>query len=421
MNNRHQHNSSPVDQVKPSDQRKNANRLPITVWIMAGISLSVALGFGIVAPVLPTFAKQFGVSNFAASAVVAVFAGVRLLCSPLVGRWTVRFTPRNVLECGLLIVAASSALAGLADNYWQLLVLRGAGGLGSAMFSVSGMTLLLGAVQPNQRGRSVALYQGGFLVGAIAGPGLGGIVSAISLRAPFFFYAGTLVLAAVVALALRRLPRNPNQSTTKAVTSLAGIMRNRDYQAAMLANLCHGWTSHGLRSALVPLLVAQVIYSNPETATRMTGVAMAVAAAVQAIAVWPAGQIVDRLGRRAPILFGSIASAIAFSLLPLCRSIVPLTVALAAYALASATLGSAPAAVVGDVAGPQGGRAVAWFSMMADIGGLTAPLVGGLLADSLGFRAALWSGCLFWLASAVLAWRMPDAATQAKRERVNRG
>ncbi len=52
--------------------------LPVEVTAVSMVAFCVALGFGIVAPVIPAFAREFGVSAFAASSVVSVFAGMPL-------------------------------------------------------------------------------------------------------------------------------------------------------------------------------------------------------------------------------------------------------------------------------------------------------------------------------------------------------
>src|SRR3954464_8691813 len=150
----------------------------------------VALGFGLVAPALPLFAREFGVGKAAAGAVVSAFAFMRLVMAPVVGRLGHAFGERVMLATGIGVVAVSSALAGLAQSYWQLLVLRGVGGLGSIMFSVSAAGLLIRVTPSHQRGRAQGVFAASFLVGLIAGPAVGTIVG-FSLRAPFFFYAGT--------------------------------------------------------------------------------------------------------------------------------------------------------------------------------------------------------------------------------------
>jgi hypothetical protein len=45
--------------------------LPVEVAVLASIAFFVALGFGIVIPSIPIYAESFGVSAFAASAVIS--------------------------------------------------------------------------------------------------------------------------------------------------------------------------------------------------------------------------------------------------------------------------------------------------------------------------------------------------------------
>ena len=159
--------------------RRLLGDLPSAVGVLAAVAFAVALGFGIVAPVIPLFAREFGVGNAAAGAVVSAFALMRLTSALAGGRLVERFGERAVLAAGLAIVAVSSVLAGLAQSYPQLLVLRGVGGVGSAMFTVSAVSLLLRIVRSDQRGRASAWFQGGFLAGGVAGGGLGGDVEPV--------------------------------------------------------------------------------------------------------------------------------------------------------------------------------------------------------------------------------------------------
>jgi MFS family permease len=377
------------------------------------MAVCVALGFGIVVPVLPTFAASFGVGSFAASAVVSAFAFARLVFSPGVGRLDDRFGERTVLIAGLLIVAASSAAAGMATSYAQLLILRGLGGIGSAMFSVAGMSLLLGSVGPELRGRASALYQGGFLLGGVAGPAAGGLFSAISLRAPFFVYAVTLGLAALVALGLPRRALADGVPHPTGRHRLGEVARDRRFLAACFANLCHGWNSHGVRSALVPMLVATTMYTDPQVAARWTGIAMAVAAGAQALALYPAGTVTDLWGRRGPMVLGGAMAALGMAAIPFTRSIVALGAVLVVYALASALVGTAPAALVGDVAGPGGDRVIAVFSMSSDVGAIVGPLVAGFLADRFSFTVAFAVGAAAWAGSVVLSARLREHSPKA--------
>ena len=108
-----------------------------------------------------------------------------------------------LLATGIGVVAVSSALAGLSQSYWQLLVLRGAGGIGSIMFSVSAASLLVRVTPSHLRGRAQGVWAGAFLIGLVAGPAVG-TVATFSLRLPFFLYAGTLVVAGLLGLGALR-------------------------------------------------------------------------------------------------------------------------------------------------------------------------------------------------------------------------
>jgi len=146
--------------------------MPREVGVLTAVAFAVAVGFGVVAPAIPVYAREFGVGRTAAGAVISAFAFMRLVSALGSGRLVNRFGERVVLATGIGIVAVSSALAGLAQTYTQLLLLRGVGGVGSAMFTVSAISLLLRVVDADQRGKATGLWQSGFLIGAIAGGSL---------------------------------------------------------------------------------------------------------------------------------------------------------------------------------------------------------------------------------------------------------
>jgi DHA1 family multidrug resistance protein-like MFS transporter len=76
--------------------------LPIEVTSVSMVAFCVALGFGIVAPVIPAFAREFGVSALAASSVVSVFAGMRLAGAPLAGKFVDLIGERRTLSLSLI-------------------------------------------------------------------------------------------------------------------------------------------------------------------------------------------------------------------------------------------------------------------------------------------------------------------------------
>ena len=389
--------------------------LPREVYVLGLIAFCVAVGFGVLVPVLPVFARSFGVDNFAVGAVVSAFAALRLVTSPFCGRLIDTFGERLVMAVGIFIVALSSGLAGISASYLQLLVLRGIGGVGSAMFTVSATTLLLTSVEAGMRGRATGFYQGGFLLGGMTGPAIGGLLSTFSLTAPFFFYAATLAVAGTVGLLLLRTRSVQVDGPDLPVVPFRDVLRDRRYQAACVTNLAQGWTSFGVRSTLVPVLVVEVL----DRPTSWTGTAFACAAVVQTLAVGPAGRFVDTVGRRPAMIGGGVLAGLSILAVPFAPGIGWLVVALCLYGVAAAFLGTAPAATVGDAAGGRSGTAVAVFSMCADVGAIVGPLVAGLLADSFSYPVAFAAGAALLLVGAAASARMPRSGAPAEDRRAD--
>src|SRR5947209_2434843 len=103
--------------------------------MLVAVSFVIAVGFGIVAPALPTFARSFNVSVTAASIVISAFAFMRLSFAPVSGRLVSALGERPVYIGGITVVGLSTGACAFAADYWQLLVLRSLGGIGSTMFT----------------------------------------------------------------------------------------------------------------------------------------------------------------------------------------------------------------------------------------------------------------------------------------------
>ena len=379
--------------------------LPRDVLVLGSIAFLVAVGFGVMIPVLPVFARSFQVTNFMVGLVISSFAFVRLLTSPWCGRLNAWLGERTALGIGMFIVAASSAAAGLATSFWWLLIMRALGGIGSAMFTVAAMTLLLGSVDASMRGRASGFYSGGFLLGGMAGPAVGGLLAQISLTAPFFFYAIMLGAAGVVGLLVLSPPRTQADKAARPTFPLGQAVRDVRYQAALLSAFGQGWQSFGVRSSLVPVLVVEVLHRQPS----WTGTAFAIAAVAQTLALAPVGRAVDRIGRRPLMIGAGVLTGLAALATPFAPNIWVLTLILCVYGIGSAMHATAPTAAVGDVVGPTGGTPIAVFSMMSDIGAIIGPLAAGALADQVSMPVAFAVGGAILLSGAAYSWFMPRA------------
>jgi MFS family permease len=293
-------------------------------------------------------------------------------------------------------------LAGLAESYWQLLVLRGVGGVGSVMFSVSAASILIQVTPNHLRGRAQGAWAGAFLVGLIAGPALGTVAS-WSLRAPFFVYAGTLAVAGALALIRLRHSEFAIGATgtrtrkDRAPITLRTALANRAYLGALCATFAGAWTVVGARSAIVP----QYVTDGLGLGTEWVYVAFVVVGLISGAMLWPFGRIADSRGRRQVILLGLAVGAIGFCALPAIPSLAGLLISMALIAVAGAADSVAPGAVLGDVVAGRGGTVVAFYQMSRDTGTVLGPVVAGWIADWHGY------GLTFLVSAAIMLAAVP--------------
>lgn len=361
--------------------------LPFEIWALIAGSFAVAVGYGVVAPVLPQLASSFGVTVTAASAIVSAFAAMRLVFAPAAGWFVNRWGERTTYTIGLLIVAASTGACAIADSYGQLLVLRAAGGIGSTMFSIAATGLLIRLAPVRRRGRISSYNAAAFLLGGLLGPVLGGIVAGFGLRAPFVFYfVMLLVAAALVGIALRRSTTLPSRTDAKdpaaAPARLWEALRLSQYRSALLSFFAFGWGSFGVRVATIPLFLTVGLGADAAAA----GWALAAYAAGNAVFIFPSGRWADSLGRKPLLLLGYAVGGAGFAIVPFADSPIMVCVAMAVAGIGSAFIGPAQQATIADVVGKRpGGQVVAVSQMVMDLGAVLGPILVGLIVDWTGF------------------------------------
>ncbi|TCO47976.1 MFS transporter [Actinocrispum wychmicini] len=363
-------------------------RLPREVWILLAAVFLVAMGYGVISPVLPALAASFNVGVTAASFVISAYSVVRLVFAPFGGRLVARFSERPVYLAGLTIAAVATAACAWAGSYWQLLAFRSFGGIGSVMFTVAGLTLVLRLTPVGLRGRVSSLWATSFLLGNICGPALGGLVAGVSTRLPFIGYGvATLAAAFLSWLLLRRSTRvAPGATLEIPEMPVRQALRSRAYLAVLGASFVYGWMVIGVRFALVPLFVVVELKRDDVVA----GTSLTLFAVGTGSVVLLAGRLVDRRGRKPLALAGLVVIAIGALALGFAPSTPLFMVASLIGGIGSGLLNPALTATVADVVGVdrRGGTVLAFFQMAGDLGGIAGPLVAGAIADNWSYQAA---------------------------------
>lgn len=385
------------------------SRLPREIWVLLSANTMIAVGYGVVSPVLPAYARNFGVSISAATMVITAFSLMRLCFAPVSGVLVQRLGERRIYVSGLLIVSSSTAACAFARSYWQLLLFRSLGGVGSTMFFVASLGLMIRISPAEARGRIAGMFATAFLLGSVGGPVLGSVTAGFGLNAPFLIYGTVLLAAAAVVFVSLRNSHLAAPAATGPTVKLRTALRRRAYRSALLSNFATGWSVFGLRVALVPLFVTETLGRGANVA----GLALATMAIGNVCAVIPSGQLSDRIGRRGPLIVGLTVSGVATVVLGTASSLPMFLGAAYLTGVASGMYGAPQQAVIADIIGNQAraGTAVATYQMMSDFGSITGSVAVGEIAQhlSFGWSFAVSGGVLL---AAAVGWVLaPETRT----------
>jgi DHA1 family multidrug resistance protein-like MFS transporter len=358
----------------------------------------IMLGFGIIAPILPLYARSFGVSYDVASLLISAFALARLVFDPVAGPIVDRRGERLSAMIGVVFVGVSTLLAGLAKSFALVVLFRGIGGLGSSLFFAALYSYLLKVVPSQRMGRTMSVFYGSLNVGIIAGGPIGGVVAHVwGLRSPLFVYAGLCLVSGV--LYLRFMP-DPDQVTTldghrrehtgpigwRATRSqIATLLRDRTFLTVILLNMVFFWVVAGGYDTLVPLFGKERLGMS----TVGVGGVFAIAVTAEFLVLYPAGAASDRYGRKRVLVPALAGLAVMTAVTGWAATPLMLGILMGVLGLTSGSAASGPAAMLADVA-PSGGSgtAVGVFRFFGDLGFVLGPVVAGASASAFGFKGA---------------------------------
>lgn len=385
---------------------------------LLAISITVALGFGMVIPVLPLYARSFGVGIALIGLIQFVFGLTRFSFGLIGGLVVDRFGERACTIAGLLIVSASSYAVGFAQSFPQLVLARGFGGAGSALFIGGLMNRILRIIEPEAMGRATGAFRSSFLVGIGLGPLFGGVIAQrFGLAAPFHIYGTGLLVATAIAWVVmagqteRAAERRSPLDALRAAKPLFGDVR---YVVALLATFVGWWTISGAAQTIGPLFAdTQLGFSAQEI-----GFAVTLLAVGEIVVLFVTGRLADRVGRRAVLIPSLAVTAIATALMgqvePIPWAYYPLMVAIGAGIAAG---GVAAGGLLGDSIPRTGsGAAVGVNQMAGDIGYLIAPTALGVLADGTSFRIAYLAGAIPAALVCLASLRLPKRIAVRKEE-----
>lgn len=157
------------------------------------------LGFGLLIPILPTFAsKALSISDFEIGVIVASFSFMQFIFNPIIGSYSDKVGRRPIILVTLLITAASYIMFSFATSFLILLLSRMLGGFGGSNIAVA-QAYIADVTSEKDRAKGMGMIGAAFGLGFVFGPMLGGILSEYGYQVVGYFAAGFSLLAFVFA------------------------------------------------------------------------------------------------------------------------------------------------------------------------------------------------------------------------------
>lgn len=270
----------------------------LLVFVSATVLLE-SMFFAVLAPLLPYYKNEFGLSTSALGALSAVYSAGALVGAIPSGLLAVRVGVRPTVLGGLTIIVATSVAFGLADSAWVLYAARFGQGVGSALAWTGGLAWLIAAAPRERRGELIGIAMGAALAGALLGPVLGG---AASLTGPAPAFAAVAAVGVGLAAWALTIPAFPPAVDPQPL----GVLR----EAARVREVVSGFWLVSLAAFLLGVISVVAPLRLDELGWGAVGISAAflVAAGLEGAMNPVIGRWSDRRGRMAPVRAGLVAA-----------------------------------------------------------------------------------------------------------------
>ncbi|MBZ0265520.1 MFS transporter [bacterium] len=363
------------------------------------VTVFIALvGFGIVIPLLPVYAEQYGASGVTVGFLMMTYSLMQFLLAPLAGKISDKIGRRPIIIISLAITTGSYILFGLADSLTLLFVSRIFAGIGGADITVA-QAYIADVTPPEKRAKGMGLFGAAFGVGFIVGPVLGGLLAPFGQAVPAFTaaaFAGVTTIWAIWKLPEPEKHRGKVQRSLSFMKSMSGGV-----SGVVLLQFLTVFVQSQLQSMLVLFNVHNFSWTARENGYYL-GLIGFTAVIVQGGLI---GTLVRKYGERTLVWIGLILIGSGMYMISKGDVLSWLIVGGIVNALGFASVLPSLSSLVSQRAPKdKQGQVLGVFQSAGSLGRILAPISGGLLYDHLAPSAPFSIGSVLAVMTAILAF-----------------
>jgi MFS family permease len=267
--------------------------------------------FSAIAPLLPDYVAELGLSKAQAGVLSASYAAGTLLFSLPAGLLAAHTGPRRTVIGGLLLLGVASVAFGFAHEFLLLDAARFTQGAAGALIWSGALTWLVTTAPPEHRGSVIGTALGTAVAGALFGPALGALAAEVGTELVF---SSVLIVAVVLAFVAARLP----EAEAPERQHFREVVETIFSRPIVLATAFVAIPSvmFGAVEVLVPLQIDSLGGGHVLIAGGFIA-----GAALEAVLAPIAGRYSDRVGRRLPFMVGLSICAVAMAAVALGQSL----------------------------------------------------------------------------------------------------
>jgi MFS family permease len=374
-------------ELNPTEQHWQRN---LVVCVFGSFTTIIAMT--LLLPFLPLYVEHLGVSDPAAvvqwsgAAFGATFLSAAFT-APLWGRLGDRYGRKLMLIRASLGMAVAMSLIGLAENVWQLVLLRLLAGLLGGY--ASGATILVATQTPKARsGWALGMLSSGIMAGSLVGPLVGGLLPPLIGIRNTFFLAGAVIFVTFLATTffLKEAPRAPRKVVKEGEVTIRpwDLIEDKRPVKIMFVVACLVMFA---TMSIEPIITVYLMELHTESLTLMAGVVMSAAALGSIISASRLGKFADRVGHwRVVTVCLSVAAVL---LIPQAFVTNEWQLVVLRFLMGLALGGLLPciAAIIRhSVPESIAGRMLGYSTSSQYVGQVLGPLTGGYLGGHFGMR-----------------------------------
>ena len=352
-----------------------------------GLSIfSSMVGIGIIAPLLPIYARNLGATGVWVGVIFAGYAISRTVVLPFVGRLSDRRGRKMVISIGLLIFTITSFTYVLADNVAILFIIRLLQGVAAGFVQPIAQAYIGDIAPVGEEGKWMGYFNAAFLVGWGCGPLMGGILNDhFGMDSAFYVMGGLNVLAFLgVTIFLPDVVRKKGETAPRSsFRDMVSSNLSRGLFSFQVGDAAH----RGIVQTFIPIFGSLTL----SLSSSLTGIVLSVLVLGAGLIQIFTGRLADRFNKRRVVVIGSIGITISMLVIPQAGGFWTMLVFLAIAIIGDATAVPSASALVIEEGRKYGmGLSMAMFNMGLGVGMSAGPILAGLAADLWGTESAFY-------------------------------